>query len=146
MRTEMAEWVATALFVAAGRQVGEAELLLWGNTLATVDEEGAEEAVNAIIASVDLGLRPPTPALFMEHRRGVLGQRSPAPHTCPCLGIGLVEDGGQEDAWRPCGRCNPAGYERWTKGRFMSRFAGQPSERGTGHVRDLRDSLAGSES
>ena len=123
MRAEVAHWIAAALYTAAGRQADEPELTVWEAGLASTDEEGYEEVVQQIIASVDFAGRPPTVAMFHEHRRGLKG-RERAPHTCPCLGSGLVEVDGQADAWRPCGGCNPAGYERWQKRRYVPKFAG----------------------
>jgi hypothetical protein len=127
VRAEVAHWIAAALFTAAGRQADEPEFTVWESGLATTPEDGYEDVVQTIIASVDFAGRPPTVAMFHEHRRGLMN-RERAPHSCPCLGSGLVEVDGQADAWRPCGRCNPAGYERWKKGRFRSKFAGTDPE------------------
>ena len=134
MRAEVAHWIAAALYVAAGRQAEEPEFTVWEAGLASTDEEGYEEVVQAIIASVDLGQRPPTVALFHEHRRGLLGRRESAPHTCPCLGSGLVET---EDSWRPCGGCNPEGYERWQKGRYRPKFS-SPDPKASEHIGAMR--------
>lgn len=122
MRAELAHWIAGALYTAAGRVAEEPEFTVWEAGLATTPEDGYEDVVANIIASVDLGQRTPTVALFHEHRRAMHG-RERAPHTCPCLGTGLVHVDGQFDAWRPCGGCNPAGYERWKKRRYEPRFA-----------------------
>lgn len=133
MRADVAKWIAAALYTAAGRVADEPEFTVWQAGLASTDEEGYEEVVAAIIAGVDLGQRPPTVAMFHEHRRGLLA-RDRAPHTCPCLGVGLVEEG---DGWRPCGRCNPAGYERWKKGRYRTKFVG-PDPQASEHVAAMR--------
>lgn len=34
-----------------------------------------------------------------------------APHECRCLGRSLIES--EDGTWRPCDRCNPAGYALW---------------------------------
>lgn len=144
----MAEWVAAALYVGAGRQADEAEFSLWANALATVDDQWAEEVVTEILQSVDLGQRTPTPALFLEHRRAWVKHRAPKEPTyaCPCLEAGMVPVEGQDDAWRPCRRCNPGGYERWAAGKAAPRFAGDPPAGSPTRVTDLRDALAASTS
>ena len=126
MRAEVAHWIAAALFTSAGREAGEPEFVVWAAGLAGTDEGGYEDVVAHIIANVDLGARPPTPALFHEHRRLLLRGHQPerGVHRCVCQDTGLVEVDGASDEWRPCGRCNPSGYERWKKGRFRPKFAG----------------------
>lgn len=136
MRAEVAHWIAAALYTAAGRQADEPEFTVWEAGLASTDEEGYQDVVAAIIAGVDLARRAPTVALFHEYRRG-LKSRDPAPHTCPCLGLGLVEVDPEADSWRPCGRCNPEGYERWKKGRYRPKFAG-PDPSSADKVAEMR--------
>lgn len=157
MRVEMAEWIATALFIGAGRQAGDGEWTVWASALAAVDEDGAEEIVQTILRSVDLGARAPTPALYLEHRRTWLRHQpdpvavpdEPGRHRCACRDTGMVEVDATADTWRPCERCNLARYERWRKGSYMPRMGGGPGRQGTlgpspaEEISHIRDHLAG---
>ncbi len=71
MDIELAVWVVTSLYVGAGRKAGEAEERVWAKALEDVPDDAkmAEWAVTAMLREVDFGLRPPTPALFLEYRR-----------------------------------------------------------------------------
>lgn len=91
MTPETAELVVTSLYVGAGRRAGEAEMTLWANVLRDRPEEGVEEVVRAMLASVDFGLRPPTPALFIEFQKAHVRGR----HEPPALLPPIPEDGFQ---------------------------------------------------
>lgn len=73
MTPETAELVVTSLYVGAGRRAGEAEMTLWANVLRDQPEDDVEPILRKMLATIDFGLRPPTPALFIEfqtaHRR-----------------------------------------------------------------------------
>lgn len=64
-----------ALYTAAGRNYAEVELSLYHNVLADADDATVQEAVADIIRSVDLGRRPPSPALVLETVRGIIHRR-----------------------------------------------------------------------
>lgn len=55
-----------ALYTAAGRNYAETELSLYHNALTGLDDDDVAQAVADIVRSVDLGQRPPSPALVME--------------------------------------------------------------------------------
>lgn len=79
MTPETAEMVVTSLYVGAGRRAGEAEMTLWANVLDSQPEEGVEEVVRKMLATVDFGLRPPTPALFIEYLTAWRRANNPRP-------------------------------------------------------------------
>lgn len=124
MRGEVADWIAAALYTAAGRQAEEPEFLIWRTGLSSAPEEGFEEVVEAMIASVDWGVRGvPTPALYLDFHRAQ-AKRERGVHKCECGGSKLVQVEGEVDAYVPCGRCNPVGRDRWTKGKYAPKFLG----------------------
>jgi len=73
------EEACAVLFIAAGREAGEAEFLVWERALADTPDDQAQEVVTRILQMVDLGARfgPPTPALFLAERAAMLGQEPP---------------------------------------------------------------------
>lgn len=69
MRAELADWIAAALYVAAGRSADEPEFAVWEAGLASTPEEGAVAATEAMLAEVDLAKHFPTPAAFNAYAR-----------------------------------------------------------------------------
>lgn len=61
----------TVLYSTAGRHAGELEFRLYHEVLADLDDELLAEAVALTVRNVDLGQRPPSPALIREGARSI---------------------------------------------------------------------------
>jgi hypothetical protein len=95
MTPATAEMVVTALYVGAGRRAGDAEMALWATVLEPYPDDGADAIVAELLRTVDFGQRPPTPALYLEHRKAwVRAQARPR----PALDSPLPADGAERVA------------------------------------------------
>lgn len=120
-----------------------ADIAVWYDHLRDIPADvGAEAARQIVESDIDWPAYGRFRAVAMALKRSD-SQRGI--HGCECGDSGLVQVAGQTDAYRPCGRCNPAGYERWSKGKYMPRFAGTPTaaaaEQSLTNVAGLRDAL-----
>lgn len=109
-------------------------MAVWYDHLRDIEAEvGVETARRIVESDKDW----PSFARFREVAK-IVGRDTSvsAPHTCPCLGVGLEVDP-EADSWRPCERCNPEGYERWKKGRYRPKFAG-PDPSSADKVAEMR--------
>lgn len=107
-------------------------------------DDGAEAARRIVESDTDW----PSFARFRQVAKVVERENGPslpapgtesAPYTCRCLNTGLIEE---LTGMRPCGDCNPAGYERWRKGRYRPKFMGQEAaEVGASGVKQVREAL-----
>ncbi len=66
MTPGMVKKVLARLYVAAGRQAGQAEELVWGEALADLPDTHALVAARQMVENVDLWKHPPTVAAFRE--------------------------------------------------------------------------------
>lgn len=92
MTPETAELVVTSLYVGAGRRAGEAEMTLWANVLRDQPEDDVEPILRKMLATIDFGLRPPTPALFIEFQTAWRRAHNPAERRLMLLAP-IPEDG-----------------------------------------------------
>jgi hypothetical protein len=71
--------VVTRVYAAAGRRAGEVDFEVWGEAMATLDDELVVEASRCLVREVDLAAYPPSPAQLIQLYRRLARQRPGLP-------------------------------------------------------------------
>ncbi len=127
------------LFVAAGRNIGDGEAVVWREALSDVRDDLALEAARLMVREQNLWDKPPTPAGFREVTRSLASRRPPPEKDDRALppGADAVRSAHGWRVERRCGRCSGRGWMEVDQPGSHIAVTKCPTCEGTGAGNDL---------